>query len=258
MKEPMKPGADAAELRRLAEERLKSLLAESRGPPSEIEVRRLLHELQVHQIELELQNEELRDTRAELEAALANYTDLYDFAPTGYFTLARDGTILAVNLTGAKLAGVERAHLLKQRMHWLIAESDRHLLTTLLDQVFSKTAAGSCEVRFQGDGAASLFVRIDARGSVGGLECRAAVSDVTERHHVEVERDQLVKHLQEAAAQIKVLRGFLPICSYCKKIRDDGGYWEQLETYISEHSEALFSHGICPVCMKEHYPDFTQ
>ena len=256
MRKPLKP--DPTELRRLAEERLKNLLADSRGPPSEIEVRRLLHELQVHQIELEIQNEELRETRAALESALASYTDLYDFAPTGYFTLARDGTILAVNLTGAKLAGVERVLLLKQRLQWLIADADRHLLTALLDQVFTKSAAGSCEVAFQGDGAVPRFVRIEAMVSVDGLECRAAVSDVTERHRLEVERAQLIKALQDAAAQIKVLRGFLPICSYCKKIRDDRGCWKQLETYISEHSEALFSHGICPACMTEHYPDFKQ
>ena len=133
MNQPIKTESNPADLRRLAEERLKILLADSRGPPSDVEVQRLMHELQVHQIELEIQNEELRDTRAELESSLANYTDLYDFAPTGYFTLARDGTILAVNLTGAKLAGVERAVLIKQRLQWLIAGTDRHLVTALLD-----------------------------------------------------------------------------------------------------------------------------
>ena len=101
-------------------------------------------------------------------------------------------------------------------------------------------------------------MRIDVKGSVGGVECRAAISDISERHQVEAERNQLIKDLQDAAARIKVLRGLLPICSFCKKIRDDEGYWEQLESYISEHSEALFSHGICPVCMKEHYPEYMK
>jgi ribosomal protein L19E len=70
--------------------------------------RRLLHELQVHQIELEMQNAELRQARDELEVALENYTDLYDFAPSGYFTLAATGAILQANLTGATLVGIGR------------------------------------------------------------------------------------------------------------------------------------------------------
>ncbi len=59
--------------------------------------------------------------------------------------------------------------------------------------------------------------------------------------------------LEEARAQIKVLSGIVPICSFCKQIRDDAGYWSNLETFVSEHSEAMFSHGVCPTCMEEHY-----
>jgi hypothetical protein len=65
----------------------------------------------------------------------------------------------------------------------------------------------------------------------------------------------LISELREAAENIKVLRGLLPICSYCKKIRNDQGYWQQLEGYVSEHSEAAFSHGICPSCLKEHHSE---
>ncbi len=68
------------------------------------------------------------------------------------------------------------------------------------------------------------------------------------------ERQKLICELQEALSQIKTLRGIVPICSYCKEIRDDKGYWNQLEEYISKHSTAQFSHGICPKCMKEHFP----
>lgn len=64
--------------------------------------------------------------------------------------------------------------------------------------------------------------------------------------------------LEEAKAQIKVLSGIIPICSFCKEIRDDKGYWNQLEKFISENSEALFSHSACPKCMKKHYPQFNK
>ncbi len=68
------------------------------------------------------------------------------------------------------------------------------------------------------------------------------------------EKDELIVRLQEALDNVRKLSGLLPICSSCKKIRDDKGYWNQIEQYISEHSEALFSHGICPDCVKELYP----
>ena len=68
----------------------------------------------------------------------------------------------------------------------------------------------------------------------------------------------LKNELREKANEVRKLRGFLPICSYCKKIRDDEGYWHQIETYIRDHSEAEFSHGICPKCMKELYPEFDE
>jgi PAS domain S-box-containing protein len=79
--------------------------------------------------------------------------------------------------------------------------------------------------------------------------------DITERKRVEEERDKLVAKLQKALSEVKTLRGFLPICSHCKKIRDDKGYWGQIESYIHEHSDAEFSHGICPECAEKYYPE---
>jgi len=71
------------------------------------------------------------------------------------------------------------------------------------------------------------------------------------------EREKLIAELQEANSRIKTLSGIVPICSYCKEIRDDKGYWNQLEKFISEHSTAQFSHGICPKCMKEKHPEIS-
>jgi nitrate/nitrite-specific signal transduction histidine kinase len=79
--------------------------------------------------------------------------------------------------------------------------------------------------------------------------------EITERKRVEAEREKLIRELQEALAKVKTLSGFIPICASCKKIRDDKGYWEQVEVYIRNHSEAEFSHGICPECFKKLYPD---
>jgi DNA-binding response OmpR family regulator len=82
--------------------------------------------------------------------------------------------------------------------------------------------------------------------------------EINERKRVEEERERLVVELQEALAQVKTLSGILPICAHCKKIRKDENYWQQIEGYIRDHSEAEFSHGICPDCMKELYPDFYE
>lgn len=81
------------------------------------------------------------------------------------------------------------------------------------------------------------------------------ILDVTNRKRAEEERNRLLLELQQALAEVKTLKGIIPICSYCKKIRDDAGYWNQVEAYISKHSEAEWSHGICPDCLKTHFPD---
>jgi PAS domain S-box-containing protein len=79
--------------------------------------------------------------------------------------------------------------------------------------------------------------------------------DITEQKKAEEEKAKLITELQTALAEIKTLRGILPLCSHCKKIRDDKGYWEKVDVYIYKYSEADISHSICPDCMKKHYPE---
>jgi PAS domain S-box-containing protein len=81
----------------------------------------------------------------------------------------------------------------------------------------------------------------------------AIVSDVTERKQMAAERERIIAELKEALANVKTLRGLIPICASCKKIRDDQGYWSQVEVYVRDRSEAQFSHGICPDCRKKIY-----
>ncbi len=88
-------------------------------------------------------------------------------------------------------------------------------------------------------------------------ELLAAVRAMERIIHAERQRDQLIKQLREALANIKVLRGLLPICCHCKKIRDDKGYWKAVEEYIREHSEVEFSHGLCPECVRKLYPEYA-
>jgi len=79
--------------------------------------------------------------------------------------------------------------------------------------------------------------------------------DISERKKKEEALKELISSLQKAIEEIKTLKGIVPICCHCKKIRDDEGYWEQVEAYVSKHTEAQFSHGICPDCIKKLYPE---
>ena len=101
-------------------------------PIAHTETERLLHELQVYQVELQLQNEELMQSRARVEAGLRQYTDLYDFAPVGYLTLSFDGTINQINLTGATLLGQARATLVNRRFEHFVASEFRAVFNTFL------------------------------------------------------------------------------------------------------------------------------
>ncbi len=174
----------AAELRRHAEERLRAKSAGLQQPRTGEEMERLVHELEVHQIELEMQNGELRQARDEMEKALERYADLYDFAPVGYFTLDHNGTIGAVNLSGATLLGIERSLLIGRRFGQFVADGARPHFAAFLDQVFAGRGKKSCEAKLA-TGGNPLFVQIDAVAFVSGRECRVAVIDITGRRRAE-------------------------------------------------------------------------
>jgi PAS domain S-box-containing protein len=179
-----KPAVDAGELRRRAEERLQAEEFKARLASPELESARLLHELQVHQIELEMQNAELSQARDELEKSLERYSDLYDFAPVGYLTLDRDGVIVAANLTGAGLLGVERSRLLGRQLVQLVAAPDRSRYAGFLVAVFSGCGKEVCEVALQNRGEAPLLVQIEASSELSG-ECHVALIDITRRRRSE-------------------------------------------------------------------------
>ena len=80
--------------------------------------------------------------------------------------------------------------------------------------------------------------------------------NITEKKKAQHEREKAIKELQQALIEIKTLRGLLPICIYCKQVRDDEGFWRRVDEYVQKHTEVRFSHGICPDCMKKHFPEF--
>ncbi|MCE0499150.1 MAG: histidine kinase [Methylacidiphilales bacterium] len=185
--------ADAVELRRSAEVRLKGRPVRPASPKTEADAKRLLHELQVHQIEVEMQNVELQSARDRVETLLKTYTDLYDFAPVGYFSVDEQGLILEVNLTGAALLGVERSRLIKQRLQNFVDPPSRPLLLAFLKKIFTSPRKQICELPLLNERGTPFWADLQAASSDdvrGKMKwCRVAVSDLTNlKHEEEVQR----------------------------------------------------------------------
>ena len=142
---------DARILRIKAEEKLKEKKKAAK-PVIEADVKKLLHELQVHQIELEMQNEELREANETAETALKKYTMLYDFAPLGYFTLEKDGSISELNFTGAEMLGDRRVSLVNSNFKLFVSEGSQSVFNKFFSKVFTSNIKESCEVMLGYDG----------------------------------------------------------------------------------------------------------
>ena len=142
-----------------------------------------------------------------------------------------------------------------------IHPEDREQAVSILDESHRNAGHYLIEYRYRRKDGEYIHLEdqgITLKNELGKAErVLGAIANITERKRTALERERLIKELQEAIADIKVLSGLVPICSNCKKIRDDQGYWTQLEGYIQAHSQAKFSHGVCPDCMKKLYPDFV-
>lgn len=219
------------------------------------DLKSLVQELETHQIELEMQNEELRRTRQELETSRNKFVELYDFSPVGYFTIDARGLIREANLTGAEMMGVTKSLLLIKSFSLFIARNDSAVYHVHRDEVFRLQTRQICELRMKPRNAPEFYAQLQST-AVENVDdkaghIRTAVIDITKRKRAEDEREKLIGELQTALSKIKTLAGLLPICAYCKKIRDDSGYWQQVEQYISDHTDAMFTHGMCPECYKK-------
>ncbi len=171
----------AVTLRQQAEQQLFLLHVKARKTRVLTEAQRLVHELQVHQIELQMQNAELLESRAHTENLLEKYTDLYDFSPTGYFSLTADGRIELVNLTGASLLGQARADLNGRLLGRHLQAGQQPVLHAFLARVFSSVDRQTCEVTLGPDGGASRTVHLEAQHLPDQSTCRTVMRDVTER-----------------------------------------------------------------------------
>ncbi|MBC7260224.1 MAG: PAS domain S-box protein [Chloroflexi bacterium] len=196
-----------------------------------------------------------------LEAAHRRYRDLFDRVPVGLYRTRPDGSVIDANPALAHMLGYPDVEsLLKVNTASVhIAPEQRERERALLEQ---QGAVRGIELQLRrADGSTiwaqdNVYAVRDAEGNVQHYE--GSLVDITQRKRAEEERERLIGELQKALSEVRTLSGLLPICASCKRIRDDQGYWRQVEEYVRDHTEVEFTHSICPDCMKRLYPEFSQ
>ena len=195
----------------------------------------------------------------EVKAQETKFSTAFHSSPYA-ITLTRlsDGQIEEVNKAFFKMTGYSQEEVIGKttvELHVWDLEQDRAVVLTELSQ---NHKIGEREFQFRTKSGNVLEGLFSAEIiPINGQEyVLSSISDITDRKRADKEREQLIVDLRNALAEAKTLRGFIPICANCKKIRDDEGYWQQIEKYVQDRSDAQFSHGVCPECMEKLYPEF--
>ena len=208
-----------------------------------------------------------KENKGNIRKAVTDWLD--QFSPFGVMTTDEDLMVTGwnqwmVSHSGRNADEVVGRQLLELYPDFVERRMDRYFRTALSGQnvVLSQRLHGYLIPMTPTDGKRSfshmpqgaIISPLSAHGTVMGTI--SYIENVSERIEREKDLEEQITRLQEALNQVKTLKGLLPICSYCKKIRNDQGYWSQLESYFGEHADVDFSHGICPECLKKHYPEF--
>ena len=216
-------------------------------------------ELELRVKELEKEVTKLKQTEEALLKAEEQYRTVFESTGTATITGDENTTILMVNSEFEKLSGYSKQEI-ERKKSWseFVIEEDLEKIKNFhrLRRIDPSAAPRNHEFRFINKEGEIRHIFATVAMIPGTKTGVSSFSDITDRKLIEEERAKLIEDLQEAVAEVKTLSGLLPICASCKKIRDDKGYWTQIESYIKDHSEAEFSHGICPECAKKLYPEF--
>ncbi len=202
MKKQIKKLKEGQLLRQKAEDLYKARVPGEVAISNESDVLKLNHELSVHQIELEIQNAELLRAKEELEIAVEKYTDLYDFAPTGYLTLSGKGQITGLNLCASKMLGKERSRLMNSMFGTFITEDTKKKFYLFLKEIFDLKIEESCEVALIKDDNIPIFVYLIGLISKDGNSCDITMIDITERKVAEAKMDDLLNKLSTSNKEL--------------------------------------------------------
>jgi signal transduction histidine kinase len=194
--------SQAANLRQNAAELLKKKSPKPISLPSEAEMHKLIHELELHQMELQIQNEELLLVNKKAETAVRNYVELFNFTPTCYFKFSEEGDIVDLNLFGANILGKDINHLIKSRFGFFVSDDTKPIFNSFLSKVFSTRTKQSCEVNLSIDGTSQMCVYLIGLITKSGKYCHINLVDITERKQAEVKLKKLLEDLTVANKEI--------------------------------------------------------
>lgn len=187
----------------------------------------------------------------------SQWSSLTEDSPDHILILDKEMKIQFVNFASP---GLKIEDLIGKPLYTYVEKKRQKEIKSILEKVLKTGMPSSYETSYHTPEDDIIYYesRVVARrlkdsGEIIGLTLIAR--DITERKLAEIERDKLIEELKEALNNVKILSGLLPICMSCKKIRDDKGYWHQVEIYIKKHSEINFSHGLCPNCAQKLYPE---
>lgn len=228
---------------------------------------RTYEELEQYSRKLEAENKELKSSIALLKrkavapkdmtgGSVEKYQAIFEHSPLAIMSTDKNGSITTCNDNASKLFGAPKEKLIGFSYKAIKNESMKAAIARALSGKRSHfegeylTVTGNVLTNMN----ANFSPSFAADGSVSGVI--GIFEDITSRVLSEKQTVKLIDELQTALAEVKKLSGLLPICASCKNIRDDKGYWKQIETYISEHSKADFTHCVCPECAKKLYPEY--
>lgn len=178
--------SDADTLRQKAEELFKKKLPKTVSSLSEVDTFKLIHELEVHQIELEMQNEELRKAKEHAEEVIVKFAELYDFAPSGYFTFSKEGKIIETNLCGAKMMGKERKQLTNSYFGFFVSDDTRPIFNLFLKKLHNSKAKESCEIRIINNDNLSIDVHLIGIANKNKEQFIVTAINITDRKQAEL------------------------------------------------------------------------
>ncbi len=202
---------------------------------------------------------ELQNANAVMTNEKNMYLTIVESLSSPVFFINRNGDVVYINMAASRLLNLShvpgsfyynRDHVKVELPLWIKKHLHEFLGNSDVEYYFEEVNPEECGTHFMG----RIVKMKDVSAKNSGFV--VILSDITGRIEAEIKIAQQMDSLKKAFDDIRRLRGILPICSSCKKIRNDSGYWEQVESYIVDHSEAEFSHGLCPDCVKKLYPEY--
>ena len=181
---------------------------------------------------------------------------LFKYSPIGLY-ISQDGCFKAISAQFTTITGYTDDELIGTSSLEIVLPEDRDMVRTNAIAVLRGERSEGYEFRIVTKPGEKRTIR-ETIASIQYLGRRAVVSnfmDVTEHKELEEKQGQLIQKLQESLAEVKTLSGLLPVCAWCKNLRDEEGYWESVEEYISQHTGAGFTHGMCPSCQEKVYTE---